>query len=153
MKRITKKQDAAFCKAAAALIDELGFARYPERHLARVNDRRIMTDLGLFRVNVPQTGFDHYLHDITGRFPDTSLFETWGSPERKRALAWDVALPSGKWNVLYGTPDAVLNAFRKHMEWAHARPLTPEETAADDALLDADAAKWAAWRAEENLTH
>jgi len=45
----------------------------------------------------------------------------------------------------YGYLDA------KHSQGYHPRPMTPEEIAADDAALDAEQAKWNAWREAEGL--
>ena len=141
MKRITKKQATAFCQSAAALIATFGFQPIQ-------GDRRslrAMTDLGTFIVYPPNPELEagSFCVDINGYFPDTTIFGTWGSPERKVAIRHDISLPSGKWNVLCTDPGTVLSVWERRMLSVNARPPTPEEAAVWTEQDRHDAARWA----------
>ena len=144
MKKITKKQAAAFCKDAAALIVRLGFATPPHKP---ENYRRAMTDYGPFTCYQPNPDLEwgHCCVDINGVYAE--------APPRDVADRLGVSLPSRKWNVLHSDPDTVLREFERRMRQVNVRACTPEEAAALDALDAAERARLdlivAEWRKEQ----
>lgn len=149
-KKILKKDAAAFCKNAAALITRLGFQDLSDTSPSHGRSQRIQTDFGIFIVHLPtmETWYPSTLEDINGRFQDTSVFGEWGSPERAIANSLDIALPSGKWNILHSDPNVILAEFERRMKRVNARPPSPEEREAWELADAEEAAKLAVWRGE-----
>lgn len=136
--KITKKQAAAFCKSAAALIQSFGFTPTGP---SCAHPMRCWTDCGPFLVTPPDPEMEKgsYCVAINGRF------EMLGA----RNLPHGVNVHSGKWNVLGSDPDHVLRQFAANMRHVNARAMTREQAATMEARDAAERAKWDRYREEE----
>lgn len=140
-KNILKKDAAAFCKNAAALITRLGFQPLPVGAPGHGRSQRIQTDLGIYIVHLPsmETWFPSPLEDLNGRFEE---------PARAAAVV-DCNPYSGKWNLLHSDPDTILAVFESRMKRIGARALWPGEMDKADAeaarKLAAQRAEWEQW--------
>jgi hypothetical protein len=139
-KNILKKDAAAFCKDAAALITRLGFQPFPADvpgYDYHSRDQRIQTDAGIYIVHLPsmETWYPSTLEDLNGYFQEPA----------RAARKVDCNPYSGKWNLLHSDPAYILRAFESRMNRIGARALLPGKMEEADA---ADAAKLAKYRAD-----
>jgi hypothetical protein len=154
MKRLPKKEHVRFAKQALALFIRMGFQKYPDDvpgHDLHARDMRIMTDLGVYCVHLPdaEMNMGDYSHDINGRFETVPARGDFTSDLYKRLRSLDANYFSGKWNLMGNAEvEETLELFEARMGLVNARPPTPEEAAqwaADDAIK---AAKLAVARAD-----
>lgn len=123
MKKITKKQAAAFAKDAQALFARLGFT--PAHGGERL---RAMTRHGVYSIHPPDADMDSggYTFDLIGRFE---------TPDR-RTMPSDANPYSGKWNLHGYTAAGVLAEFATRMQMVGARAMTPEEASTAQAMYE-----------------
>jgi len=149
MKRYTKAERVAFNTRANAIL-----ARFPEVR-SELYPRRAMSDIGPIQLCTSHAlKHGDSVAGINARV-STEQFGDYGDSRRALATILGIALPSGKWNICGFDPVAVLDEFEDRLARVNARPPTPEEAAAWDEADAAEAAIWAArraeWAAEKNL--